>query len=507
MIGGGREVKGQKTYATIAGKNGFGVTNENNAKTTDASIQPTLTPYANINVTGIGGALGGTPRSGSILLNFPSVPSGKSVYVRIANNTLTGIGGTFNAEPLNNLVPVPGTGKLVVGPDGFSYYVVKATGTFNGVQITATGNGGALGTTGTANIDVHYAFYSSSDCGITLGTDWSAGPLGGTVYDQQLAIDGNPNTYSKLAPSALLSYVDQNFYFPESSTTPITLTVSAPPKTGLSLGLLNNIIITAYNGTSETKLWEAGAGTLLSLDLLQLLGDGTPTTFTLSPNVSFDRIKINYGSVANLFSEFYIREVKRTPSKPTFSSPTLQDLTSCSGVPITLTPITPDSGNELRWYSSPTATTVLATSNTYTPSPTVTTTYYVATATISCTAESERVPVKVTINPIAGGTIATDQSICPGTKPSTITSAAPGTGTGTVTYQWQKSSGDNSHYTNISGATALTYTENSNLTQKTYYKRIATASHNGVVCSSGSNEVIISIYPVPSHPSVNVNSN
>ncbi|WEK20848.1 MAG: hypothetical protein P0Y49_06825 [Candidatus Pedobacter colombiensis] len=506
MTTGIEQVKGQKTYATIVSKTGTGVSREDKAKATDPTIQPTLsTPYANINISGTPGVLGGSANSASITLSFPSIPAGKFVYVRIANNTLSGGGGSFKAEAVNGSTVVPGASKLTIGPDGFTYYAVNASGTFTGVQITATGNGGLLGSTGTANIDILYAFYSTADCGITLGTDWSAGTLGGTVNNPQLAIDGNPDTYSTMAPNLLLSYVDQNFYFPESSTNPVTLTVSAPPKTGLSLGLLNNIIITAYNGASETKVWETGAGNLLSLDLLGLLGNGTPTTFTISPNVPFDRIKINYGSVANLFSEFYIREVIRTPDKPKFTIPTQQNITICSGTQATFTPDAPTSGNELRWYKKATGGTPTI-GNSYTTSNlTATDSIYVAMAKTNCSGESERIKMKITINTVNPGSIGTVQTICAGTKPAMLTNVATGTGNGTVTYQWQKSTNDNTHYANINGATAQTFTESLILTQNTYYKRLATATLNGVSCSSDSNEILITVHPKPPTPYVLIN--
>lgn len=505
IFAGTGEVRGQKFFATLVSKSGTGITNEDKAKAIDASVQPILsTPYANINVSGTGSTFGGSANSSMITLSFPSIPANKFVYVRIANQTTTGTGGSFKAEAYNNTSNVTGISKLTVGADGFLYYAVNSTGTFNGVRITATGNGGLLGSTGTANIDILYAFYSTDDCGSSLGTD------GTNVSNPERAIDDNKTTFSTLTPGALLSSAQQNFYFPgpANSSDEVKLTISAPAAT-LSVALLNNISISAYNGSSTTAVWTAQLGNILSADLLGLLSNANPITFSVAPGAAFDRVTINFGSVLNLFSNLYVHEIQRTSKKPVFTLPSQQNQTSCPGSTVTFTPDAPASGNTYKWYNLAENGTLLSTGNSYSVTPVANTTYYVATSKTSCSGESVRVPVTATINTISGGTIATGQTLCSGSIPATFnstTAATIMTGGTAATYQWQKSS-DNITFTNITNATGLAYTETLALTATTYYRRVASSAFNGVVCTALTNNVTVTINPKPSPPHATIITN
>jgi gliding motility-associated-like protein len=84
--------------------------------------------------------------------------------------------------------------------------------------------------------------------------------------------------------------------------------------------------------------------------------------------------------------------------------------------------------------------------------------------------------VKLRVNPnrttLFPGAISGTQSLCIGTAAVSFTSLSPATGgNGTITYRWQ-SSLDNVTFTDITGATALTYTAGT-LSQTTYFKRVA----------------------------------
>jgi len=72
------------------------------------------------------------------------------------------------------------------------------------------------------------------------------------------------------------------------------------------------------------------------------------------------------------------------------------------------------------------------------------------------------------------GVIGSDQSICAGSTPATLTSSSAASGNaGTLTYQWQQSTTSAADgFTNISGATSATYSPGA-LTQTTYFQRIA----------------------------------
>lgn len=126
------------------------------------------------------------------------------------------------------------------------------------------------------------------------------------------------------------------------------------------------------------------------------------------------------------------------------------------------------------------------------------TTYYrrVVTATVnttSCTANSNFITVFV--NNVTPPTIDGNQSVCDSSdSPSTFSTTVAATGTGTLTYQWQRSTvGCSGPWTNISGATAATYTPTA-VTQTTYYQVRVTSTLNGVQCIAFSNCTEITSY-------------
>ncbi len=75
------------------------------------------------------------------------------------------------------------------------------------------------------------------------------------------------------------------------------------------------------------------------------------------------------------------------------------------------------------------------------------------------------------VNTTSGGTIAGNQTLCgPATPGAMSSSAAASGGTGAISYQWE-SSINNTTFTDISGATSVTYTPAAAITQTTYYRR------------------------------------
>ncbi|HRG39896.1 MAG TPA: SdrD B-like domain-containing protein, partial [Saprospiraceae bacterium] len=97
---------------------------------------------------------------------------------------------------------------------------------------------------------------------------------------------------------------------------------------------------------------------------------------------------------------------------------------------------------------------------------------------------------------VSGGTLNGDQTICSGGDPTAFTINSSASGNGTLTYQWQKNtSGCSSTFSNISGATSVTYDAPSGLTQTTYYRRVTTNSFNGSNCTSNSNCITVTVDP------------
>ncbi len=90
-----------------------------------------------------------------------------------------------------------------------------------------------------------------------------------------------------------------------------------------------------------------------------------------------------------------------------------------------------------------------------------------------------------------GGTIGEEQAVCYNSGPARLTQTVPPTGgDGTYSYQWQ-SSANSTTWTNIEGATSESYLPPV-LTSSRWYRRIVTS---GVFGSTGSNEILITVYP------------
>ena len=80
---------------------------------------------------------------------------------------------------------------------------------------------------------------------------------------------------------------------------------------------------------------------------------------------------------------------------------------------------------------------------------------------------------QVCTNPTAGGTISGTQSLCVSGNPTDLLSATAATGfIGVLEYKWQSST-DNSTFSDITDATASSYSPPAGLSVTTYYKRLA----------------------------------
>ncbi|WP_223652972.1 gliding motility-associated C-terminal domain-containing protein [Hymenobacter psoromatis] len=134
-----------------------------------------------------------------------------------------------------------------------------------------------------------------------------------------------------------------------------------------------------------------------------------------------------------------------------------------------------------------------ATGPTYAPGALTATTYFRrrANADGACAPVVSNV-VTITVTPaVTPGSIGSDQTICPGATPASLTSTAgPGGGTGTFVYQWQ-SSGNNANWDDIAGATDAGYAPGP-LTRDMYYRRQVISGLCGPVYS---NSVAIIVLP------------
>lgn len=175
--------------------------------------------------------------------------------------------------------------------------------------------------------------------------------------------------------------------------------------------------------------------------------------------------------------------------------------TLCAGgapAPLTSTSEAGGAGNIVyQWESSADNSTWTplggATGSTYAPGQITATTYFrrQANASPACAPVFSNVVTIAVLPALMAGTIGTDQTLCLGATPASLTSTAgPGGGTGTFTYQWE-SSGNNADWVSIVGANDAGYAPGP-LTSTTYYRRRVTSGPCGAVYSPS---VVLTVLP------------
>lgn len=517
MAGGVGEVKGQRTYATTyrSGKTNATI-GTGTVTTPENAVDGNYTNTARLNAT----STLGVSTAWEQLIFGSTIPANSTVYIRInvitsallgSEIAVTCFSGGVGGSPGTEGSPITSTSSsILTAPNGDQYILVTPSANINSVKVTLS-SPIALGTN---TVDLYYAYSEqpATGCSLAMATSTSVTGIavGGNVTLPNNAIDNDLSTYSTLSVGLLgvAASIKQMVYFSSQSNAgdAATVTFSVPPGL-LSLGLFDGITLTAYNGPTQVGT-PIAFSSLLSLDLL-FLGGGNRYTGSFIPSGVFDRVEISTTSVASVLGSLYLHEVQRTPPKPTFATPVLQNPTICSGSSVTLSPITPTSGNELRWYGSLTSTVPITTAaNTYTPSPnlTATTTYYVATAKTGCTAESERVPATVTVNPLPTASVSGSTSVCQSAASPNITFTGAN-GTAPYTFTYKINGGSNTTITTTTGNT-VTMSVPTGVAGTFNYNLISVKESSATQCSNnqtGTATVIVN--PKPPHPTTSISSN
>jgi gliding motility-associated-like protein len=354
----------------------------------------------------LGGNLGNvlTNVVGSVALGNRYFEAGARLGTGAANNVLSGDSSNpFSTDRI----------RLVKDANGFFYVALTPSTAYDRVYIKDfTSAVVGLGAEGFTN--VYYAFYGSGNdpCAQAFATSFEGtgltvdllglGKAG--VTNPQFALDASQTNFSEISLGALgvLGSISQDIYFENLSTAgdDFNVRIQAPAAL-LNAGLLNNIVVTAYN--SGTQVYTANAGAVLNLDLLGLLNAGQPVAIPFSPNARFDRIKVTINSLLNasLTQTFNLYSVTRSAGRPTFNPPLSNNVNICSGTSTQLRANTPAT-NQLLWYDAATGGTPVVTAANApftTPILTANKTYYVSAKKLACPEESARVPVEVVINP------------------------------------------------------------------------------------------------------------
>jgi gliding motility-associated-like protein len=276
-----------------------------------------------------------------------------------------------------------------------------------------------------------------------------------------------------------------------SSSTTVTVTVGA----GLAAG--------SIGASQEICKFTAAAALTSSADASGGSGTYTYQWQSSTDNVNFTDISgansAGYAPGSLSATTYYRRKVSDGVVELTSNTVTITvfELPLLGVIPPSAT-IYPGSGGVVldafgaSTYSwSPATGLSSSTGATVTATPTVTTLYTVTgTSEQGCVATATS---RVTVGPaLVGGTVTASQAICTGNAPAAFTSTRGATGgAGSYTYQWQSST-DNVTFTDIAGATALTYAPGV-LTQTTFYRRQA----KDFINTAYSNTLTVTVNPLP----------
>lgn len=407
VAGGGNTVKGQlRTYAGILGLSP-GTTNAGNAILTNETF-----------ATSTGSAGFGTSSIQLLFANTTNVvPANTIVFVKI--NTIGSVGVTVQTGATSTTAgtDVATTMNVLFSPDGTNLYAaVTAAVPFNAVKVTVTG---AL--LGSNSVRTYYAFYNQNnplDCGTGMAAGKAVNAvlaIGADVTDPLNAIDNDPTlstaAFLTLGTLAVAGTVSENVYFSGPSTTgdAVRATFSIPPSL-LNVGLLGNISIQAYSGNTPIGTPQSLAS-VLSLDLLGLLGSNAKYTFYFVPGQTFDRVEFVVGGVVSLLGGLNLYDVQRVPSPLIAGASPLSEVNAC-GTTATVSIAAPLAGITYQWYNTASGGAVLGTGTSFHVTgltPGTTSIYYVEAIKPGCT-NALRHPVQIkslalpTVGPITGNT-------------------------------------------------------------------------------------------------------
>lgn len=317
--------------------------------------------------------------------------------------------------------------RIVINASGEYLIAITPAASYNRIRITNRTGGALLGLGTTKVLNVFDAYYVSApaNCGQPAFTSFTSPGLsldvlglgGAGVENPQFAIDANTTNHSTLSLGVLglISTIEQTVYFEGLSNATDQFGVRIRlASTLLDLNVANNISVLTFNG--GTQVSNQSLNTLLTLNLLNLEGD-VITTVPVNPGAPIDRIAIRFTSLVglSLAQNLDFFGVTRTVAPPTITPPAGGNYFACVGGTASLVATT-SAGNELRWYTTATGgtATVVASGTPYvTAQLAATTTFYVAAAKIGCPEESSRVPVVVTVTPVATPTTNnTTQQFC-----------------------------------------------------------------------------------------------
>ena len=350
----------------------------------------------------------------------------------------------------------------------------------NGTATPLTSETPATGGTGT----FAYQWESSPDnsnwapIGGATGPTYAPGQLNATTYFRRRANSGSAcapvlsNVVTITVLPALMAGTigtDQTLC-PGATPTPLTSTAGASGGSGT--------FAYQWESSANNSNWTPIAG-------------ATSPTFAPGPltATTYFRRRVTSGSCGPEYSPSVAVTVLPALTPGSIAA----EQTLCAGAtPAPLTSATAPGGGTgtfaYQWESSADNTTWTAiagaTGAEYSPGPLTATTFFRRRVMSGSCGPEFSASVRLTVLPaVTAGSIAADQTLCPGATPAPLTSTAgPVGGTGAFAYQWE-SSADNTNWSAIGGATSPTFAPGP-LTATTYFRRRVTSGTCGPLSSN-----------------------
>ncbi|TVZ23440.1 gliding motility-associated-like protein [Dokdonia sp. Hel_I_63] len=304
--------------------------------------------------------------------------------------------------------------QIVTDAQGDYYIALTPDQPYSSIEITNS-IGSLIGLNQERSLKVYGAFYGADApiCNTPSFTSFDGTGLnldlinvgGAGVTNIENAIDGDLATFSELSLGVLsvAATVEQVIYFQNASqpTEDFKIRLAVDPSL-LALGVANNIQFEAYNGSN--LIASRDLGSLLNLELINLLQSNSPIDIGFDVSAPVDRIVVSYSSLLNtsLSQRLDLYDVAVTAAIPEIAAAS-QNITLCENSTAELIATTDTTNSQIEWYDEEQGGNLLATvdsGETFTTSSlTESTTFYAAATENGCTVASVRTPVLVTINP------------------------------------------------------------------------------------------------------------
>jgi gliding motility-associated-like protein len=336
---------------------------------------------------------------------------------------------------------------------------------------------------------------------VCSGTNATVLTLSGNTGTIQWQSSTDNNTFTNIASATTSTYTATNLtattYYravvtsgvcSSATSAAVTITVSPTSVAGTISGATSvcsgtNSTVLTLSGNTGTIQWQSSTDNITFTNI----ASATTSTFTATnlTATTYYRAVVTSG----VCSSATTASVSITVS-PTSLPGSIAGATSvCSGANSTVLTLSGNTGT-IQWQWSTDSVTFFnipsATTSTYTATNLTATTYYRAVVTSGVCSSATTTVSTIIVNPTSvAGSIAGANTVCSGTNSTVLTLSG---NTGTI--QWQSST-NNVTFTNITGATAATFTA-TNLTATTYFRALVTSG----VCSSATTAfVIVTVSP------------